>query len=174
MPRLKAEGAFCWCFSPALSFFATPRAPCTLLAEQERVKLEKEPLDFVRDIELVDDDIFKWNCTLIGPSDSPYAGGRFVLQLEFPPQYPFKPPKLQFVNKVYHPSVLLETGEICGAVLGSWGPTLNAEHCLLTVFSLLQDPQADHPLEEEIAQQLATKPKEFEKAAKKYTKEYAK
>ena len=39
---------------------------------------------------------------------------------------------------------------------------------------MLQDPQGDHPLEEQIAQQLQTKPKEFEKAAKKYTKEHAK
>jgi ubiquitin-conjugating enzyme E2 D/E len=136
--------------------------------------LEKEPLDFVLDIELVQDDIFKWECTLAGPSESPYAGGKFILRLEFPAQYPFKPPKLVFGTKVYHPSVMLESGEICGAVLGNWGPTLNAEHCLLTVISLLRDPQPDHPLEEEIAQQLANKPKEFEKAAKKYTKDYAK
>jgi ubiquitin-protein ligase len=131
-------------------------------------------LDFVLDIDLVQDDIFNWTCTLAGPSDSPYAGGKFLLRLEFPAQYPFKPPKLVFATKVYHPSVLLETGEICGAVLGNWGPTLNAEHCLLTVISLLRDPQPDHPLEEEIAQQLANKPKEFEKAARKYTKEHAK
>jgi ubiquitin-protein ligase len=89
-------------------------------------------------------------------------------------QYPFKPPKLMFETKVYHPSVMQSTGEICGAVLGQWGPTLNAEHCLLTIYSLLQDPQPDHPLEEDIAQQLAQKPKEFEKQAKKFTAEYAK
>jgi ubiquitin-conjugating enzyme E2 D/E len=136
--------------------------------------LEKEPLDFVLDIELVQDDIFKWSCTLQGPNESPYAGGRFILRLEFPAQYPFKPPKLVFGTKVYHPSVMLETGEICGADLGNWGPTLNAEHCLMTVYSLLKNPQPDHPLEEEIANQLANKPKEFEKTAKKYTKEHAK
>jgi ubiquitin-conjugating enzyme E2 D/E len=136
--------------------------------------LEKVPLDFVLDIDLVQDDIFKWECTMSGPAESPYAGGKFILRLEFPAQYPFKPPKLVFGTKVYHPSVMLETGEICGAVLGNWGPTLNAEHCLMTVYSLLRDLQPDHPLEEEIAQQLANKPKEFEKTAKKYTKDYAK
>lgn len=136
--------------------------------------MEKVPLDFVLDIECVQDDIFKWECTMAGPAESPYAGGKFILRLEFPAQYPFKPPKLVFGTKVYHPSVMLETGEICGAVLGNWGPTLNAEHCLMTVYSLLRDPQPDHPLEEEIAQQLANKPKEFEKTAKKYTKDFAK
>lgn len=141
---------------------------------QERSKLEKTPLSFVKSIDTVDDDMFRWDVQFVGPNDSPYAGGTFCLRLEFPEQYPFKPPKLQFINKVYHPSVQLETGEICGAVLGTWGPTLNAEHCLMTVFSMLQDPQPDHPLEESIADQLANKPKEFEKTAKKYTKDYAK
>jgi ubiquitin-protein ligase len=67
----------------------------------------------------------------------------------------------------------LESGEICADVVGNWGPTLNAKHCLEAIYSLLQTPQSDHPLEEEIAQQLREKPKEFEKTAKKYTKEYA-
>ena len=124
-------------------------------------------------IESVADDLFTWDVTIKGPEDSPYAGGKFVLRLEFPTQYPFKPPILKFQTTVYHPSVLRKTGEVCGAVLGQWGPTLNAEHCLLTVYSLLQDPQPDHPLEEEIAQQLASNPKDFQKTAKKYTKEHA-
>lgn len=130
-------------------------------------------MDYVQSIEAVNDDIFKWDVNIRGPSDTPYAGGTFRLRLEFPTQYPFKAPKLLFMTKVYHPSVMLETGEVCQAVLGSWGPTLNAEHCIMTVYSLLQDPQADHPLEEDIAQQLQTKPKEFEKTARKYTKEHA-
>ena len=143
--------------------------------KQERAKLEKDaPLAFLHSIESVNDDIFHWKVVITGPPDSPYAGGLFTLRMDFPAQYPFKPPKLVFSTKVYHPSVLLETGEICQAVLGTWGPTLNAEHCLMTIYSLLQDPQPDHPLEEDIAQQLANKPKEFEKTAKKYTKDFAK
>lgn len=126
------------------------------------------------EIELVDDDIFNWKCTIVGPEGSPYAGGKFAVKLEFPTEYPFKSPKVMFLTKVYHPSVMQETGEVCAAVLGTWGPTLNSEHCLKVIYSMLQDPQPDHPLEEEIAKQLATKPKEFEKTAKKYTKDFAK
>jgi ubiquitin-protein ligase len=145
-----------------------------IINNQERSKLEKEPLEFIISIEQVGDDMYKWDCTLAGPPTSPYAGGKFVLRLEFPAQYPFKAPLLKFVTPVYHPSVQTATGEVCQAVLGNWGPTLNAQHCLVTVYSMLQDPQVDHPLEEEIAQQLSKKPKEFEKTAKKYTKEHAK
>ena len=141
--------------------------------QQERSKLEKTPLEYVTKVTLVQDDLFCWDVTLTGPPESPYAGGHFVLRLEFPAQYPFKAPVLKFQTPVYHPSVLQATGEVCSAVLGPWGPTLTAEHCLLTVYSLLQDPQPDHPLEEAIAQQLAANKKEFVKMAKKATKEHA-
>ena len=136
--------------------------------------LEKDPLDYCRNITLVGDDIFNWECEVIGPDNSPYAGGKFILMLEFPTQYPFKAPKLKFATKVYHPSVQTETGEVCGDVLGNWGPTLNAKHCLQVVYSMMQSPESDHPLEESVAQLLRDNPKEFAKMAKKYTKDYAK
>lgn len=140
----------------------------------ERKKLETNPLEYIRSIDSVNDDMYVWDITMIGPENSPYAGGIFVLRMTFPEQYPFKPPTLYFQTTIYHPSVVTATGEVCSAVLGNWSPTLTTEHCLMTVYSLLQVPSADHPLEQEIAHQLATKPKEFEKIAKKYTKEYAK
>ena len=86
----------------------------------------------------------------------------------------FKAPSLKFMTKIYHPSVKLDTGDVCVDVIGSWGPTLNAKHCLQVVYSMMQSPEADHPLEETVAQQLREKPKEFEKTARKYTKEHAK
>lgn len=140
---------------------------------QERTKLEKEPLPYVISIESVNDDLFVWDVTIAGPENTPYAGGKFVLRMTFPSQYPFKAPVLNFQTTIYHPSVQTSSGEVCAAVLGTWGPTLTAEHCIMTVYSLMQTPSPDHPLENDIAQLLATKPKEFEKMAKKYTKDYA-
>jgi ubiquitin-protein ligase len=136
--------------------------------------LAKSPMEFVEEINLVNEDMFKWDISIKGPADTPYAGGTFVLRIEFPTQYPFKAPSLKFITKIYHPSVKLDTGDVCTDVVGAWGPTLNAKHCIQVVYSMMQSPESDHPLEESVAQQLREKPKEFEKMAKKYTKEHAK
>jgi len=131
-------------------------------------------LEFCPVISLSGDDLFQWECHVLGPVESPYAGGTFVLKLEFPAQYPFKAPTIRFATKVYHPSVNLQSGEVCAAIVGTWSPTLDAKHCLQVVYSMLQSPDSDHPLEDDIAQQIQTDPKAFEKMAKKYTKDFAK
>ena len=62
------------------------------------------------------ENLFKWTASIIGPGDSPYTGGVFFLSISFPPDYPFKPPKVQFITKIYHPNIN-SNGNICLDIL---------------------------------------------------------
>ena len=62
--------------------------------------------------------------TIMGPGDSPFSGGVFFVSIHFPPDYPFKPPKVSFQTKVYHPNVNSQ-GSICLDILKEqWSPAL--------------------------------------------------
>uniref|UniRef100_A0AC11EJD3 Ubiquitin conjugating enzyme E2 D4 n=1 Tax=Ovis aries TaxID=9940 RepID=A0AC11EJD3_SHEEP len=95
--------------------------------------------------------VFHWQATIMGPNDSPYQGGVFFLTIHFPTDYPFKPPKVVFTTKIYHPNIN-SNGSICLDILRSqWSPALTVSKVLLSICSLLCDPNPDDPLVPEIA-----------------------
>eukprot|EP00434_Breviolum_minutum_P005527 symbB.v1.2.004874.t1/scaffold264.1/size247971/15 len=100
----------------------------------------------------VGDDHFNWQATIMGPPDSPYQGGVFFLNINFPSDYPFKPPKVHFTTKIYHCNVN-SNGAICLDILkDQWSPALTISKVLLSISSLLTDPNPNDPLVPEIAQ----------------------
>ncbi|KAF5836049.1 ubiquitin-conjugating enzyme/RWD-like protein [Dunaliella salina] len=112
---------------------------------------------------------FDSNC---GPPDSPYAGGVFFVSIHFPPDYPFKPPKVAFQTKVYHPNVNSQ-GSICLDILkDQWSPALTVSKVLLSISSLLTDPNPDDPLVPEIAHACKTDKSRYEETAREWTRKF--
>lgn len=70
----------------------------------------------------------------MGPPDSPYQGGVFFLTIHFPTDYPFKPPKVAFTTRIYHPNIN-SNGSICLDILRSqWSPALTISKGEFLVF----------------------------------------
>lgn len=119
------------------------------------------------------DNMFNWSANIHGPADSPYEGGIFLLDIMFPSEYPFKPPHINFTTKIFHPNINSQ-GNICLDILkDQWSPALTISKVLLSIASLLTDPNPNDPLVPEIATLYKTNITAFNEEAKKMTKTYA-
>lgn len=119
------------------------------------------------------DDLFTWEGVIFGPIDSPYAGGVFKLLIRFPTEYPFKQPHIQFTTKIYHPNIN-SSGGICLDILkNQWSPALTIGKVLLSIHSLLTDPNPNDPLVPEIANLYKTNREAYNNTAATWTALYA-
>ena len=120
-----------------------------------------------------DSELYQWIATIMGPEDSSYSGGVFFLSIQFPTDYPFKPPKITFTTRIYHPNIN-SNGNICLDILkDQWSPALTISKVLLSISSLLTDPNPDDPLVPEIAQVFKTDKTRYENTAREWTRRYA-
>merc|ERR1712010_239099 len=156
-----------------------PRNLLTKTARMALKRINKELQDIGRDPPAqcsagpVGDDLFHWQATIMGPSDSPYQGGVFFLNIHFPNDYPFKPPKVSFITRIYHPNIN-SNGSICLDILRSqWSPALTISKVLLSICSLLCDPNPDDPLVPEIARIFKTDKEKYSELAREWTRKYA-
>lgn len=122
----------------------------------------------------IGDDVFEWQGTLLGPPGTVYEGGVFFLDVRFPADYPFKPPKIQFTTHVYHPNIN-SNGSICLDILkDQWSPGLTISKVLLSISSLLSDPNPDDPLVPFVADEYRNQRALFDQKAREWTDKYAK
>lgn len=98
------------------------------------------------------DDIFIWKAIIDGPKDSPFEGGKFKIDIKFDNNYPVKPPAVKFTSPIFHPNIYKD-GRICVDILqGEWTPTQNIRTVLLSLRSLLIDPNPFSPANREAAE----------------------
>lgn len=122
----------------------------------------------------VEENIFEWHVKLHAPKDSLYFGGVFNLKVTFPSDYPFKPPAIIFLTRIYHPNINAN-GNICLDILrDSWTPALTIQKVIISLVSWLDEPNAADPLVPEIGRLYTTNRDEYKKKVKEYVRLYAK
>mmetsp|Transcript_7018 Transcript_7018/g.14945 ORF Transcript_7018/g.14945 Transcript_7018/m.14945 type:complete len:192 (+) Transcript_7018:119-694(+) len=123
----------------------------------------------------VGDDIRILRGKINGPESTCYEGGIFEIDITIPKQYPFEPPKMKFVTKIWHPNISSQTGAICLDILkDQWSPALTIKTALLSLRALLSSPEPTDPQDAEVAKMYLNDRKRFEKTAKFWTETYAK
>lgn len=119
------------------------------------------------------DDIKLWSATIFGPEGTPYHNGVFNLEIEFTDEYPFKPPKIYFTTKIYHCNIN-DRGNICLDILNkNWSPALSIGKVLISICSLLAEPNPSDPLIPHIAELYKSNRSLHDFQAKEYTYTHA-
>jgi ubiquitin-conjugating enzyme E2 R len=104
-----------------------------------------------------DENMFKWTVAIFGPPGTIYQGGYFKAHLKFPTNYPYSPPTMRFMTPLWHPNVY--NGDLCISILHPpvedphsgelpcerWNPTQSVRTILLSVISLLNEPNTSSP-----------------------------
>lgn len=130
----------------------------TLLLRKQLQELNKNPVEGFSAGVIDESDIYKWEVMVIGPPDTPYEGGFFKSHLIFPKDYPVKPPKLKFISEIWHPNIDKD-GYVCISILHEagddkygyesaserWLPVHTVETIMLSVISMLSDPNDESP-----------------------------
>ena len=127
---------------------------------------------------LIDDnDFYKWSVVFTGPEDTIFEGGYFKAILTFPQDFPQNPPEMKFITEMWHPNIYKD-GKVCISILHSpgvdqfneqekaderWRPSLGVEQIIVSVISMLNDPNCDSPANIDASIMFKNKPEEYKK-----------
>ncbi|KAM0751018.1 ubiquitin-conjugating enzyme [Meredithblackwellia eburnea MCA 4105] len=155
-------------------------------------QLTKNPVDGFSAGLVDDDNVFEWEITIFGPTDTLYEEGIYRARLTFPEDFPLNPPKMRFITEMWHPNIY-KNGDVCISILHPpgadqygyedaserWTPVHGVESILISVISLLSadPPSIDSPANidaaKEVRDDLKTYRRKVRRLARKTTEEDA-
>ncbi len=136
----------------------------SLRLTRELAKLKEENIEGVNIIPT--ENILIWEADIEGPVGTPFEEGIFRLSLKFSNDYPLVPPSVKFITDIYHPNVYKD-GKICVDILQSeWSPGQNISSILISIRSLLIDPNPNSPANRDAAVIFLRNRNEYDKRVK--------
>nr|XP_033776493.1 ubiquitin/ISG15-conjugating enzyme E2 L6 [Geotrypetes seraphini] len=142
-----------------------------LMKELDEIKVSG--LKYFQNVQVNPSNILLWNGLLV-PNNPPYNKGAFQIEISFPAEYPFKPPKLTFKTKIYHPNVD-EKGQVCLPIISAenWKPATKTNQVIQSLIGLINEPEPDHPLRADLAEEYSKDLKKFLKNAEEHTRKFS-
>ncbi|KAI9457598.1 ubiquitin-conjugating enzyme/RWD-like protein [Lactarius psammicola] len=141
---------------------------------REIADLKKEDLGGISVGPISADKPFLWKARIPGPEGSVYEGGAFNVEITLGHDYPFSAPKVLFLTRIYHMNIS-EKGNVCIDILkNNWSPALSIFKVVLSLSSLLTDPNPSDPLVPSIATEFLRKRPTHDQTARSWTELYAK
>lgn len=162
---------------------------------KEVLKSEEITLCSIK-LDIINDNFTELRGEIAGPPDTPYegllvfcfiysqmkfvvklvylTGGTFKLEIKVPETYPFNPPKVKFITKLWHPNISSVTGAICLDILkDNWAAAMTLRTVLLSLQALLAAAEPDDPQDAVVATQYKENYQMFVSTAKHWTNVYA-
>jgi len=148
----------------------------SLLLKKQLMELKRNPVEGFSAGLIDDEDIFRWEVLIIGPPDTLYEGGFFKCHLLFPKEYPLRPPVMRVLTEMWHPNIDKD-GKVCISILHEpgddrygyekaserWLPIHTVETILVSVISMLADPNDESPANVDAAKEWRNSYPEFKK-----------
>lgn len=141
--------------------------------QKELTDIRKSGIKAFREIQVDESNILTWQ-GLIVPENPPYNKGAFRIEINFPAEYPFKPPKITFRTKIYHPNID-EKGQVCLPIISAdnWKPATKTDQVIQALITLVNDPEPEHPLRADLAEEYSKDKKKFLKNADEFTRKHS-
>ncbi|XP_076799766.1 ubiquitin-conjugating enzyme E2 L3-like isoform X1 [Clavelina lepadiformis] len=141
--------------------------------QKEMMTIQQSTNKSYRFMETNSTNLLVWNMLII-PQVAPYNKGAFKIEITFPAEYPFKPPKITFKTKIYHPNID-EKGQMCLPIISPecWKPATKADQVLCDLVKMIHEPQPEHPLRADVAEEYSRDRNKFNKTAEEFTKKYS-
>lgn len=125
-----------------------------------------------------EENFFEWEAVVVGPPGTAYEDGVFSATLTFPKDYPMEPPKMKFNTRIFHPNVFPD-GDVCISILHApgddplgyesslerWSPVQSVEKILLSVVSMLAEPNIESSANVDASKVFRDEPERYRKIA---------